>query len=90
MLAGNGVADLRGAGTGNPDENDGPRWSNPPGCLCICPGRLRLKAQAHAFRHVTSPGSRASSAGASAVVVYHASLFEAEPISVHEAMGKIN
>lgn len=35
------------------------RWSDPPGCLCICPGRVRLKAQAHVCSHVTSPGSRA-------------------------------
>ena len=35
----------------------------PPGRLCICPGRLRLKAQAHVSCHVTSPGSRASRGG---------------------------
>lgn len=52
-----------GAGTGNPAKCDDPRWSNPPGCLCICPGRLRLKAQAHVISHVTSPGSRVHRGG---------------------------
>ena len=47
-----------------PSEAMAPRTTSSPGCLGVCPGRLRLKAQADDLTHLTSPGSRAFSAGA--------------------------